>query len=118
MNISRRVVLPFLLACSFPLLAHAAPRTVTGSVLAVTPNSIVLQQGTDKWELSKEAATKDPGHAKVGDLVTVEYRMVATSIDAPSERSPKEAKPLGKGTSRRTQKRGGQPSRGELPLDF
>ena len=54
---------------------------VTGPVLAVTENSITVQKGNDKWELARDANTKIKGDLKVGSKVTIEYRMIATSVD-------------------------------------
>jgi hypothetical protein len=64
--------------------AMAAPASkgyqVTGPVLEVTDTKIVVQKGDDKWELARDPSTKAPATIKVGDKVTVEYRMTATSI--------------------------------------
>ncbi len=54
---------------------------VTGPVLAVTNDSITVQKGKDKWELARDANTKIKGDLKVGSKVTIEYRMIATSVD-------------------------------------
>ena len=61
----------------------AAPKTyqVTGPVLAVSPDTIVVQKGNDKWEIARDAGTKVSGDLKVGAKVTIQYRMVATSVD-------------------------------------
>ncbi len=63
-------------------LAIAAGKTyqVTGPVVDVKDNLIVVQKGNDKWELERDANTKVTGDLKVGERVTIEYRMVATSI--------------------------------------
>ena len=55
---------------------------VTGPVLEVTDAKIVVQKGKEKWELARDANTKVKGDVKVGDKVTVEYKMTATSIEA------------------------------------
>ena len=55
---------------------------VTGPVLEVSDSRIVVQKGKEKWELARDAGTKMTGDVKVGDKVTVEYRMTATSIEA------------------------------------
>ena len=55
---------------------------VTGPVLEVTDSKIVVQKGKEKWEVARDAGTKVTGDVKVGDKVTVEYRMTATSIEA------------------------------------
>jgi len=62
--------------------AFAAVRTyqVTGPVLEVTDDHIVVQKGQDKWDLARDASTKITGELKVGAKVTIEYRMSATSV--------------------------------------
>ena len=35
-----------------------------------------------KWEVTKDAATKGADNVKVGDKVTIAYRMIATDIEA------------------------------------
>jgi hypothetical protein len=61
----------------------AAPKTyqVTGPVLSVSSDLIVVQKGKDKWELARDADTKVNGDLKVGAHVTIQYRMVATSVE-------------------------------------
>ncbi|MES1165552.1 MAG: hypothetical protein ABUR63_07340 [Verrucomicrobiota bacterium] len=72
--------------------AIAAPKTyqVTGPVLEVSPTSVTVQKGKEKWLLERDASTKASGDVKVGDKVTIEYRMVATTIES------KGAAPAGK----------------------
>ena len=62
----------------------AAPKTyqVTGPVLSMTDDTIVVQKGTEKWEIARDAATKITGDLKVGAKVTIQYRMTAVSVDA------------------------------------
>jgi hypothetical protein len=55
---------------------------VTGPVLEVTDSKIVVQKGKEKWEMARDAGTKVKGDVKVGDKVTVEYRMTATNIES------------------------------------
>ena len=84
------VLLAVLLAA--PLYA-AAPKTyqVTGPVLEVTSDMIVVQKGQDRWEIARDASTKVTGDLKVGAKVTIEYRMTATSVDvkAATAKAPK-----------------------------
>jgi hypothetical protein len=63
--------------------AFAAGKTyqVTGPVLEVRPDAVVVQKGTEKWEIARDSGTKVSGELKVGAKVTVEYRMTAASID-------------------------------------
>ena len=83
------------LALSAP--AGAAPAKtyqVTGPVLSVTDDLIVVQKGTDKWEIARDASTKVTGDLKVGAKVTIEYRMSATGIEVKPAAAP--AKPATK----------------------
>ena len=64
--------------------APAKTYQVTGPVLEVTNDDIVVQKGKDKWDIARDAATKVNGDLKVGSKVTIEYRMTATSVDVKS----------------------------------
>ena len=69
-------------------LAQAAPTKtyqVTGPVLELRDDVIVVQKGKEKWEISRAADTKIKGDLKVGAKVTIEYRMSAATIEAKSE---------------------------------
>ena len=71
-----------LLASSSSAFAAAAKTyQVTGPVIAVTDDIVTVQKGKEKWEISKDASTKSTGTAKVGDKVTIEYRMSAATIE-------------------------------------
>lgn len=72
--------------------AFAATKTyqVTGPVLEVRPDAVVVQKGTDKWELARDASTKVTGDLKVGAKVTITYKMTATDIEVkPAAAAPK-----------------------------
>ncbi len=73
--------------------ASAAVNTyqVTGPVLEVTSDKIVVQKGKEKWEVARDSSTKVSGDLKVGAKVTIEYRMTATSVDVKGEAAPKAA---------------------------
>jgi len=79
------VVLAVLLVASF---AYAGVKTyqVTGPVLELTPTTIVVQKGKDKWEISRDAGTKVTGDLKVGSKVTIQYEMKAASIEVKEEK--------------------------------
>ena len=68
----------------------AAPKTyqVTGPVLELTADTIVVQKGNDRWEIGRDAATKVTGDLKVGSKVTIEYRMTATAVDVKGDKAP------------------------------
>jgi len=53
---------------------------VTGPVVSVTSDSIVVTKGKDNWTIAKDAETKGP-EVKPGDKVTIHYRMTATDIE-------------------------------------
>jgi hypothetical protein len=56
---------------------------VTGTVVEVTATKIVVQKGTERWELDVGPETKGSGgNFKAGDKVTITYTMTATKIDA------------------------------------
>lgn len=59
---------------------------VTGPVLEVKDDVIVVQKGKDKWEIARDKDTKVTGDLKVGSKVTIMYKMKATSIDAKEEK--------------------------------
>ncbi len=61
----------------------AQPKTyqVTGPVLELTDDVIVVQKGSEKWEIARTADTKVTGELKKGAKVTIEYRMTAAKIE-------------------------------------
>ena len=63
--------------------ALAATKTyqVTGPVLEVRSDAVVVQKGTEKWEIARDPTTKVNGDLKVGAKVTITYRMIAADID-------------------------------------
>jgi len=63
--------------------AQAAMKSyqVTGPVLEVTPTMIAVQKGKDRWELERDAASGIPADIKVGDKVTLQYKMTVTSCE-------------------------------------
>jgi hypothetical protein len=67
---------------SAPVFAAGKSYQVTGPVVEINDQAIVVQKGDEKWEIAKSAATKQKGTPKVGDKVTVHYQMNATSIEA------------------------------------
>jgi len=55
---------------------------VTGPVLEVDANKIVVLKGSERWEVARDANTKMKNEPKVGDKVTIHYRMTATSVES------------------------------------
>jgi len=68
----------------------------TGPVLEVTDSKIVIQKGKEKWEMARDAGTKMSGDVKVGDKVTVEYKMTATSVEVKGSKGAEKGKAKGK----------------------
>ena len=54
---------------------------VTGPVLEVTPTSVTVQKGDEKWEIARNGKTKITGDLKVGAKVTIYYRMIAEEVE-------------------------------------
>jgi cell division protein YceG involved in septum cleavage len=63
------VVLALIVGAVFA--AGAKTYQVTGPVLSVNDTMIVVQKGDDKWEIARDAGAK----------VTIQYRMIATSVE-------------------------------------
>ena len=61
----------------------AEPRDyqVTGPVLDVNPDIIVVQKGNEKWEIGRDKDTKVTGDIKKNSRVTVYYKMTASRIE-------------------------------------
>jgi hypothetical protein len=71
------------LLCSGLTLRAADAKTyqVTGPVLELTPTTIVVQKGEEKWEVTRNRGTKVTGKLEKGAKVTVYYRMVADEVE-------------------------------------
>jgi hypothetical protein len=72
--------------------ADAKTYQVTGPVLELTPTTITVQKGNDKWELARTGSTKVTGDLKVGARVTIYYTMVAGEVEVKAGKSSKESK--------------------------
>ena len=70
-------------------LAVAAPKAyqVTGPVLEVNESTIVVQKGSERWEIARDAKTKSDGEIKVGDRVTIHYWMNAKEIELKGDKA-------------------------------
>ena len=61
---------------------------VTGPVVEINERTIVVQKGEERWEIARDAATNSKGQHKVGDKVTIHYRMTAVSVEKkPADKS-------------------------------
>jgi len=86
------VILVF--AASAAYAASVKTYQVTGPVIELKDDVIVVQKGNDKWEISRDKATKVTGDLKVGSKVTIQYQMSAQEIevkDAPKKEAPAKA---------------------------
>ena len=72
------------LASSNLLAADAKNYQVTGPVLEVNPTYLVVQKGDEKWQIACDKAAL--GTAKVGDKVTIQYQMVAKSVEVKTDK--------------------------------
>jgi len=69
--------------------ADAKTYQVTGPVLALTPTTITVQKGDDKWEIARTKDTKVTGELKVGAKVTIYYTMVAAEVEVKEAKAKK-----------------------------
>ena len=95
MNRKRSVIAALAAALLLPALVFAASAKtyqVTGPVLEINNDMIVVQKGKDRWEIARDGSTKVPADLKVGDKVTIEYRMHATSVEVKSAGAKKTKK--------------------------
>jgi hypothetical protein len=72
--------------------ADAKTYQVTGPVLAVTPTTVTVQKGDEKWELARSKNTKVTGDLKVGSKVTVYYTMTASEVEVKDTKSDAKTK--------------------------
>jgi hypothetical protein len=70
-------------------LAFAKDYQVTGPVVDVKDDVIIVKKGTENWEIARDKNTKTSGDIKKGDRVMIKYKMTATSIEG---KAPTKAK--------------------------
>jgi len=65
-----------------------APKTyqVTGPVLEVKDDMVVIQKGKEKWEIARDKDAKISGDLKVGSKATVTYTMKAANIEVKADK--------------------------------
>ena len=76
------LVLAILAAAMPAFAAGAKDYQVTGPVVEISADKIVVMKGKDRWEIARDAASKVPADVKVGDKVTIHYRMTATDVES------------------------------------
>ena len=62
-------------------LVAAKDYQVTGPVVDVKDDVIIVKKGTENWEIARDKDTKTTGEIKKGDKVMIKYKMTATSIE-------------------------------------
>jgi hypothetical protein len=89
MTKNRIAVALALAVLSGPALARQ-PKTyqVTGDVLEVTDDLVVIQKGKEKFEIARTGDTKVTGDLVKGGKATVEYRMTAATAEAKGAGKP------------------------------
>ena len=75
------LVLWAILFFSTTVLAGPVQYQVTGPVIEVRDDAIVIQKGNEKWEIARDKATTISGDLKVGAKVTVYYTMQASKVE-------------------------------------
>ncbi len=74
-----------LLATSVAFAGPTKTYQVTGPVLEVKDDMVIVQKGKEKWEIAKDKDTKVTGDLKVGSKVTVMYTMKAATVEVKGE---------------------------------
>jgi hypothetical protein len=75
------LILCAVLFLSTAVLAGGVQYQVTGPVLEVREDAIVVQKGNEKWEIARDKATSISGDLKVGSKVTIYYTMQASKVE-------------------------------------
>jgi RNase P/RNase MRP subunit p29 len=70
-------------------------RKATGELVKITAENVVIKKGKGEMVIARDASTNVAGNLKVGEKVTVEYKMIATSVaikDTTSSKTKKSTK--------------------------
>jgi len=75
----------------FSTLARAAEKSyqVTGPIVELSDTKIVVEKGSEKWEIARTKNTKVTGDLKVGAKVTIYYKMVAEEVEVKEGKAKK-----------------------------
>jgi hypothetical protein len=65
---------------------------VTGPVVDVKDDVIVVKKGNENWEIARDKNTKAPADIKKGDRVMIKYKMTATSIESKDAKAKTDTK--------------------------
>ena len=66
-------------------LALAKDYQVTGPVVDVKDDQIIVKKGADNWEIARDKDSKITGDLKPGAKVTIEYTMKAVTVEVKPE---------------------------------
>ncbi|MDH4134781.1 MAG: hypothetical protein OEV31_08310 [Gammaproteobacteria bacterium] len=69
-----------------PVLGATRPIRITGQVIDVREDAIVVQKGKEKWEIARHPAAAIKGDLKKGARVTVDFRAIAAGIEVRDEK--------------------------------
>jgi len=78
-----------LLTVAFAFAAGPKTYQVTGPVLEIKDDVIVVEKGKEKWQIARDKDTKVKGDLKVGAKVTIEYRMTAATVEVKETKAKK-----------------------------
>jgi len=79
----KKVVLLISIIFLMTAVAYAAQdgiRKATGELVKITAESVVIKRGKGEMVITRDPSTNVTGNLKVGEKVTVEYKMIATSV--------------------------------------
>lgn len=89
MKLAATIIGITLLASTTAMAGPTKTYQVTGPVLEVKDDVVVVQKGKEKWEIARDKDTKVSGDLKVGSKVTIMYSMKAASIEAKADAKKK-----------------------------
>ncbi len=72
--------------------AGAKTYQVTGPIVEMNDNMIVVMKGKDRWEIDRDSNTKVTGDMKVGEKVMITYTMTAKEVEVKAGKAAKGAK--------------------------
>jgi hypothetical protein len=78
----KRFALVALLICLASTALAAQPRAyqVTGPILEVKGDMVIVQKDKEKWEIAIDKETQVKGDLKPGSKVTIQYQMKAKAL--------------------------------------
>lgn len=79
------ILVAFVFCVSAAFAAEPRDYQVTGPVLDLKDDIIVVQKGKEKWEIGRDKNTKISGDLKTGSRVTIYYKMNASRIEVKDE---------------------------------